>query len=215
MKRNSIIHSRGDWRKGQSLIEVLVALLIGTIMIGAGATIIAPVLRSNSQTLRAQVGASLAKELLDNVTVWGQGDWHNILNLSTTSANIYHFSTSTSPFSVVLGEESVQVETSTYTRYFYVDNVMRDVDGAVTEAGGANDPSTKKITVAYAWPQSATNTITTYLTRSHTSFIFRQSDWSGGGGQDSPVTSTNFSGFATSSSQIDFTSSTGSLFITF
>ncbi|MBI3114854.1 MAG: hypothetical protein HYZ07_02745, partial [Candidatus Harrisonbacteria bacterium] len=48
----------------------MIALLVGAIMIGAGATLIAPVLKSNTQTLRAQVGGSLAKELMQNVSVW-------------------------------------------------------------------------------------------------------------------------------------------------
>ncbi len=210
----TIYHLSPTRRGGQSLIEVLIALLVGTIMIGAGATIIAPILRSNTQTFRAQTAAALGKELADNVTVWAKGDWHNILNLSTTSAYLYHLSTSTSPFSIRTGAENIQVGTSTYTRYFYVNDVKRDADGKIDSNGSANDPSTKQITVIYAWPQSASNTLTTYLTRSRTPNIFRQTDWSGGGGQDVPVTSTGPAVFSTSTS-IDYTSSTGSIYIRF
>ena len=199
-------------RGGQSLIEVLIALLVGAIMIGAGAAIIAPVLRSNTQTLRAQVGTSLGKELLENVSVWGQGNWNNILALATTSANQYYLTTSTSPFSHATGTESIQVGTTTYTRYFYIDNITRDA-GNLIDPSGTDDPSTKKVTVVYRWPQSATNTLSTYLTRSRTNFIYTQTDWFGGPGQDTPTTSTN-SMFSTSS-QIYYATTTGSIQIQF
>ncbi|MBM3257126.1 MAG: hypothetical protein FJY98_02230 [Candidatus Liptonbacteria bacterium] len=200
-------------RGGQSLIEVLIALLVGVIMIGAGATIIAPVLRSNTQTLKSQVGTSLGKELLDNVSVWSQGDWNGLLALSTTSANRYYLTTSTSPFSSVSGSENLQVGTTTYTRYFYVDDVFRDAGNLIVTSGGNSDPSTKRVTVVYRWPQSATNTLSTYLTRSRTSYIYSQTDWFGGPGQDTPVTSTN-SKFSTST-KIYYTTSTGSIQIQF
>lgn len=200
-------------REGQSLIEVLIALLIGAIMIGAGASIIAPILRSNTQTLQVQVGGALGKELLDNVSVWGAGNWSNILNLSTTSANTYYFSTSTSPFTVVAGVENLQVGTTTYARYFYIDDVNRDSGGAIVTGAGTSDPSTKKITIGYSWPLNATNTISSYITRSRTNFIYGQTDWFGGGGQDTPTTSTN-NLFATSSA-INYSTSTGSITIQF
>ncbi len=200
-------------RSGQSLVEVLIALLVGAIMIGAGATIIAPVLRSNTQTLRTQVGAGLAKELLENVSVWADSDWNNVLALATTSANSYYLTTSTSPFSAVSGTESLQVGTTTYTRYFYLDEVTRDAGDAIVTSGGTNDPSTKKVTVIYRWPQSATNTLATYLTRARTNFVFSQTDWFGGPGQNTPVTSTD-SRFSTSTSMY-YTTTTGSIQIQF
>lgn len=204
-------------RSGQSLIEVLIALLVGAIMIGAGVTIIASVLRSNTQTLRTQVGAGLAKELLENVSVWADSDWSNVLALATTSANRYYLTTSTSPFSAVSGTESLQVGTTTYTRYFYLDEVYRSNTSSgqdmIVASGGANDPSTKQVTVIYRWPQSATNTLATYLTRARTNFVFSQTDWFGGPGQDSPVTSTD-SRFSTSTS-LYHTTTTGSILIQF
>ncbi len=200
-------------RKGQSLIEVLIALLVGAIMIGAGATIIAPVLRSNTQTLRAQVGAGLAKELLENVSVWADSNWSSVLALATTSANQYYLTTSTSPFSHATGTESIQVGTTTYTRYFYLDEVTRDAGDVIVTSGGTNDPSTKRVTVTYRWPQSTTNTLATYITRSRSNFIFSQTDWFGGPGQDTPATSTD-SRFSTSTSMY-YTTTTGSIQIQF
>jgi prepilin-type N-terminal cleavage/methylation domain-containing protein len=206
-------HSKLETRSGQSLIEVLIALLVGAIMVGAGATIIASVLRSNTHSLRAQVGTGLAKELLENVSVWSSSDWNNILALATTSANRYYLTTSTSPFSHATGTESITVGTTTYTRYFYVDEVSRDAGDVLVSSGGTNDPSTRRVTVVFRWPQSSTNTIATYLTRSRTNYVFNQTDWFGGPGLDTPVTSTG-SRFSTST-KIYYTTTTGSIQIQF
>ncbi|MBI2623600.1 MAG: prepilin-type N-terminal cleavage/methylation domain-containing protein [Candidatus Liptonbacteria bacterium] len=207
-------HSQLATRCGQSLIEVLIALLVGAIMIGAGATLIAPVLKSNTQTLRAQVGGSLAKELMQNVSVWADSDWNGVLALATTSANRYYLTTSTSPFSHATGTETLQVGTTTYTRYFYLDEVERDAgDVIVVDGTGTNDPSTKKVTVVYRWPQSTTNTMAMYLTRSRTGYVVSQTDWFGGPGLDTPVTSTG-SRFSTSTS-IYYATTTGSIQIQF
>lgn len=201
--------------RGQSLIEVLIAVTVGVLMIGVVITFIAPVLRSDTHTSRAQTAASLSKELLDNVRVLSEANWHNVDGLTVGSSSPHYLTTSTSPFLVLDGIESVSVGTTTYKRYFYVENVNRDASiGGKISSSGFNDPSTKKVTVVYAWPPASTSSISQYLTRSQNRF-FIQTDWSGGPGAEGPVTSTG-SRFSTSSqppNEIDYTSSTGSIFI--
>ena len=200
--------------RGQSLIEVLIAVTVGVLMIGVVITFIAPVLRSDTHTSRAQTAASLSKELLDNVRVLSEANWHNIDLLNIGSSSRYYIATTT-PFSATSGIESVSVGTTTYKRYFYIDNVCRDPGNLVVLSCGSNknDPSTKKVTVVYTWPPASTSTISQYLTRSQNRF-FIQTDWSGGPGKEGPVTSTG-SRFSTSSLSpgIDHTSSTGSIII--
>jgi Tfp pilus assembly protein PilV len=199
-----------ELERGQSIMEVLIAVAIGALLIIGTAAIIAPVLRSSTQTNKAQAGAALGKELSDNIRVWAEGDWHNISNLATTSANKYYLNTTSSPFTSTSGTQAVTVATTTYTRYFYVDDVSRDTNGAIATSSASGDPSTRKITVIYTWPQSPTNTIAFYVTRyGHT--IFDQTDWSGGSGQNGAMTSTN-SRFATST-QMNFSTTTGSIII--
>jgi type II secretory pathway pseudopilin PulG len=115
-----------------------------------------------------------------------------------------------------------------YTRSFTVDNVSRDscgVGSISTEAtstcssgpgtaGVADDPSTQKITINVNWSGggsvgSAMSKIQ-YLARTASS-IFRQTSWSGGSGQEGPI-STSTNQYATSTS-IDISSSTGSIII--
>ncbi|MCX7589930.1 MAG: hypothetical protein N2Z85_03280, partial [Patescibacteria group bacterium] len=60
----------------------------------------------------------------------------------------------------------------------------------------------------YKWVGGNDRFLTTYITRSK-NVILNQTDWSGGGGQTGPITSTN-SMFATSTN-IDFSTTTGSI----
>lgn len=197
---------------GQSLIEVLVAVALGAIFVLAAATTISPALRVNTEAGRMQAGIALGRELLDNGRTWAGKDWNTLLSLATTSANHYHLTTSSSPFSPVSGDESVEIGNAAYTRYFYVDDVQRNSGGLIVSAGGFPDPSTKKITVIYEWPRSAANALSVYVARSRHR-VLNFTDWSGGPEQSGPVTSAN-PRFATSS-KIDYTTTIGSIIIKF
>lgn len=200
-------------KQGQSLVEVLLAVALGAIFVVGAMTIITPALRINTEGEYIQAGTGLARELLDDARVWGEGDWHRISGLATSSANKYYLITTSSPFASSSGEQSVVVSTTTYTRFFYVDDVKRDPGDLIVSSGGSYDPSTKKITVVYKWPPiNATNTMSAYVTRNRSRVLW-QTDWTGGSGQDGPVTSTN-SRFA-SSSNINNTTTTGSIIIQF
>jgi type IV pilus modification protein PilV len=196
-------------RHGQSLIEILVATAVGTILLGGTLAILVPALRSNGQAQNAQTAAALGRELMDNVRTWSDANWNNIYSLNKGATSTYYLMTSSSPFTATSGTQSVMVGTTTYSRYFFVTNVNRNGSGQIVTSGGSDDPATQKVTVAYLWPDlTATRTLTTYVTRSRTQ-AFWQTDWSGGSGQDGPATSTN-SQFA-SSTNVDFSTTTGGL----
>lgn len=196
--------------KGQSLVEVLIALAVGIIFVLGIILAIQFLLKVNRDSEKVQIGSALASELMDNVKIFVQADWHNILNLATTSINHYYLNTTTTPFSAVSGEENIILSTTTYVRYFYVDDVYRDETGKIVSGSGTFDPSTKKITVVYRWEGGSNRFITSYVTRSHNN-IFIQTDWSGGGGQLGPITSTN-NKFDTSTN-IDFSTTSGSILL--
>lgn len=185
------------YNSGQSLVEILVALAVGIIFVLGTIIAVQMSLKTGKDSEKIQTSAMFARELMDNVKIFAESDWHNISNLATTSANKYYLNTSNSPFTAVSGEESISVGTTTYSRYFYVDDVYRDGSGQITQSGGTLDPSTKKITIVYKWIGGNDKYLITYLTR-FKNMIFNQTDWSGGGGQNGPITSTNEK-FATSS----------------
>lgn len=196
---------------GQSLVEVLVAIAIGVILIAGAITIISPALDTHRTVQGAKIAGGLGKELLEDVRVLAESDWHAIDSLATTSANTYYLVASTSPFTVSSGIESVAVATTTYTRYFYLDDVYRNVSGRIlSDTSGSYDPSTKKVTVRFTWPPVASNTITSYLTRSR-GRLFIQTDWSKGGNAEGPVTVTSSNTSFSTSSGVDYSTTTGSI----
>lgn len=90
-----------------------------------------------------------------------------------------------------LGDNEVSslYRSSVFTRYFYVEDVMRNGDGDIVDSGGVSDPSTEKITVVTEWSSGGSiNSIgvSDYVTRWRNS-VFHQTDWLGGGGVDGPV----------------------------
>lgn len=84
-------------------------------------------------------------------------------------------------------EISQLYNSSVYTRYFYVSNVNRDGSGNIA-ASGTDDPSTQQITAVTTRADGGVTQFSEYLTRSSNA-VFTQSSWSGGSGQDGPITS--------------------------
>jgi prepilin-type N-terminal cleavage/methylation domain-containing protein len=174
-------------KKGQSLIEILVAITIAAILIGGAVGAIAFTLRSSVQNKNLQTANSLNQELLDRVVNFAEANWHNIYSPPIVKGSPYHLLVSGAGFSLNSGSESVTLEGITFSRSFVVENVSRDSSGNIEMVYNSinDDPSTQKITVTTNWPQgtqTAATTLNKYLTRSK-SLVFHQTDWSGGAGQ--------------------------------
>ncbi len=197
-------------KKGQTLIEVLIAVAVGAILFVGAVSTLVPATKITPETSKIAAGAALVNGTIENVTVWAGGNWDSLLSLSTTSANPYHLITSQSPFTVATGTEAVTVGSTTYTRYFYVDDVYRDSSGnivASSTSGATDDPSTMEITVASGWPLGTTTTVSFYVTRNGENAL-SQSTWTGGtaSGTVTTVTSTySTSSNITSSSTLTLT----------
>lgn len=204
-------------RSGQSLAEILIAIVVGGIVIMAAVATIAPAFKEQSISGTNQAASAVGKELVDNIRSFSEGDWHGIYNLSKGSGNHYYLSTS-SPLSAVSGDENVSVSGGAYTRYFYVENVSRDAsDNIETTYNSLNDdPSTQKVTVVYGLSGQATSSFQSYLTR-HRNNVFLQTDWSGGPGQESfpagATSSSYINNQFSSSTNINYSSTTGSIFV--
>ncbi len=202
-------------RRGQSLAEVLIATALGAIIIGAVIASIILSMRSNSQTRTSSVAASLGTGLLDNVQALADGNWDAIFNLQTkgSTSTYYLVTTGTPPtIAVSTGTESLTVSSTTFTRYFSVQDVNRTNcgTGSITTssatgcAGGSGilqDPSTELITVSVSWSNigggSSSVAVSSYVTHSKDR-VTQYNDWSGSSGTQGPVT-TPAPDYATSS----------------
>jgi type II secretory pathway pseudopilin PulG len=201
-------------RCGQSLIEILVAVAIGVILVVGALTIVTPSIKTGSDVGRIQVASGLGKQLFDNLRAASEKDWHNIDTLATSSANRYYVIASTSPFTTTSGVESVLVGTTTFTRWFYIDDVYRNVSGKIDVSGSSPDPSTKKATVVYTWPtgNNSSGTFVGYITRTHDEALL-QTDWGAGANQSGPLNATSVNSKFATSVNIDYTTSSGAIVI--
>ena len=190
--------TRRSSKLGQSILEVLIAIFIGALLFVGAASLVSPTLQTNKQSSEEQTATALAKQLLDNTRVFSEGSWSGLLAIATGSTNWYHFSATSSPFVATSSGEMISVGSTTYCRYFTLDDIYRDGNGNVTTTASGNtyDPSTKSVTVntfylatgqidtcgAIGWATSSLPvyaTLQTYLTRWNTA-VNTQSDWSGG-----------------------------------
>lgn len=96
-------------RNGQTIAEILIGMTIGIGLIMMGVSLIVPSMNINKQVTNVQRGATLAKELLDNVRVFSESNWYNISSLATGTANTYYLNSLQSPFTVATGTEIVSV----------------------------------------------------------------------------------------------------------
>lgn len=213
-------------QKGQSLVEILVALGIGVILIGGVTALITVNLRSSSESKTTQVASSITQEVIDGVRSKADADWNGFYALGKGSANKYYISSST--LAIATGTEQLTIGEYTFTRYFYVENVNRTQCGigspTTTAAtsdcasnfplGGASiaqDPSTQKVTVMVEWAGGKSVFQTQYISRTRNAAI-RQTDWSGTSGDNSVLTDPN-NNYATASG-INTASTTGAISVT-
>ena len=160
-----IIHHSDN--KGQSLIEILVALAVGTILIIAAVSVIAPALRANTQADKVQVSSALGKELLENVRVFSEANWYNISSLATSSANKYFLVSVSSPFVAATGTEGISADgvTSGLVGYWKLDEstgtVAYDFSGNGNNGTSTNGPTSVSGQVGQALSFNGTNNYVT------------------------------------------------------
>jgi|GEM_PF-2143807 len=104
------------------------------------------------------------------------------------------------------GEETVTSGGVPFTRSFSVHAVRRDANGNIVSSGGSDDPSTRRVVYSAGW-RGRSVISSEYISRAQTR-IFIQTDWSGGSGEEGPISITTTK-FSTSSNLI--TTSTGEM----
>jgi len=218
---------------GQSLIEIIIAMAVGGLLIGAAVTTIVPMLKSNLVAKNIQTANSLAQGYIDILKSKTDADWHTLYDLfdKGPASKFYLSATSTAQYEILAGTTSTVSDNQVFNIYFSVENVNRTSCGIgdITSAEAsslcsspaswpaptdqvAEDSSTQKITVLVKLEngQEIIRRIQ-YLSRVRNQ-VFVQSDWSAGGNQESfpsDATTTYVNNQFTTSTNTDYWSTPG------
>ena len=176
------------FKKGQSLVEILVAVAVGTILIGGSVGLMGVSIKSYG-TVRKHLQANvLIRQAAEVIQSLARSNWHNIYDL--TKGTDYKISLSGNFWTISAGQETGIVNNVPYKRYFQVNDVNRDASDNIAEVG-TDDPSTQKITIIleYGNNYTSSSSISFYITRSENNSVFHQTDWAGGDSVTGPVVS--------------------------
>ncbi len=177
-------------RRGQSLIELLIALGIGTLFIIGAIGALSVTLRLDSQTTHSQPGIELANELIEELRTISNADWHTLGDLTQDGATVYQITPTPTFYATSTGKETVTLNGTPYQRYFLLAPVYRDEDEQIISPPGILDPSTIQVTAIAEWSQyGQTNDVrvVSYLARTRNR-LWIQTDWKGGPAGDGPTT---------------------------
>ena len=104
---NALMLSCFHGRSGQSLIEIIIALAIGSIIIGSASTALVVILRSGTTAETQRSATALAQDYIEKTRAYARADWHNIYNLTKGSSTTYYFNASSTEIFTISGEEGV------------------------------------------------------------------------------------------------------------
>ena len=182
-------------RRGQLLMEALLAISAAVIVLSLGAQLVYVSLRSNQVSGDRNVGIGLVDEGIGAVRNIATEQWQHIYDVNKTGVH-YHPVVASGAWALVSGDDAIAVGAKTYVRSVTVANVCRDattrdITGITdtggstmlcTASGGAFDPSTQWVTVSVQLPDGG-DTLSTgeYLLRWRNK-ICAQTNWSGGAG---------------------------------
>jgi len=180
---------------GQSFIELLVAISIGTILIGGSVTLMGVSLKSYAGIRKHLQANVLIRESAEVIQILARYDWHSIYDLTESTAESttdYKITATSTTWLIEAGQEEKTVNKIPYKRYFQVYNVNRNAESGNIADTGDDDPSAQKITVILEYDKHDNNYISSssvsfYLTRSENNKVFHQFDWSGGSGVNGPI----------------------------
>ncbi|MDF1498116.1 MAG: hypothetical protein P1P85_02020 [Patescibacteria group bacterium] len=188
-------------QKGQLLIEIILAILIGALILGATANLITVSQRAGQISGEKNNAILLAQEGIEAIGSIKDNSWHNIYlppdgtgneNSDKGDAKIYCIENDgnswflSGPFvpspSIINCE--INLNGIIYLRKIVIDNVHRDftdIERKIVTSGGTQDPSTQKIKLTVSYKGGSDVVLEKYITRWRNK-IFIQSNWAGGSG---------------------------------
>lgn len=185
------------YSKGQSLFEILIAIVLGVIFIGGSTILIGMSLRTYQASKAHLQANSLMRQNAEVIIALAKDNWHSIYDLTKDSK--YKLTPVGNTFTIDSGEEIATINGIPYKRYFKVFSVNREfiegtstLVGFINDSGPISDSNTQKITVYTEYGTNYQNSasVSFYLTRSWNNYGFYQKDWSAGPNQEGPISMT-------------------------
>ncbi len=133
-------HSRNQ--RGASLVEVLVAIGITSIMLPA---ILTALISANAAKPAAQqqaLASGFLRSLTEETRSVRESGWSNIATNGT-----YHPITSANAWTLASGSAT----SGNFTQQIVISDVQRDSSGTIVSSGGTIDPNTKLVTATVSW----------------------------------------------------------------
>ncbi len=92
---------------GQSLIEIIIALAIGALLVGAASMAIIVVLQSSSTSQIQQSATILGQDIMEKARAFSLGSWDDLYGLTKGSSTLYYFYTTSTQFAILQGKEGI------------------------------------------------------------------------------------------------------------
>ncbi|HSE61384.1 MAG TPA: prepilin-type N-terminal cleavage/methylation domain-containing protein [Candidatus Saccharimonadales bacterium] len=139
-------------QRGQTIIELLVAIGISAIMLPALATAVFASREGRAQDAERLQAAALLRETDEAVRSVREKGWAAFAVNGT-----YHPAINIAAWNLVAGSEVV----GNFTRQVVISDVQRNAAGAIVPSGGTIDQSTKKVTTTVSWSQPMNGSLST------------------------------------------------------
>ncbi len=144
--------------RGQSLIEILVAISLASVLLPAILTGLVASREGKAQEGQRLEATALLKGAQEATKSFYQAGWDTFAQNGT-----YHPTVSGSAWTLASGSDIV----NGYTRQVTISDVYRDSGFSVVTSGGTLDPSTKKVDTVISWntPRASSVSSTEYFER--------------------------------------------------
>ncbi len=160
---------RKNLQKGSGLVEILVAIFIFSIILGALINASSAYFSGAGANLLSTKAAYLAEEGIEAVKTIRDSNWSNISTSTLEDNTDYYlyFDTSSSTNNIWKATTTASIIDNNFVRTFKVNSVNRDANGRIISSGGTIDAYTKKLTVSISWVSNnstTTKSLSTYIT---------------------------------------------------
>lgn len=165
--------------RGALLLELLIAISVIAAVLSVGSQSVYVSMQSGKTSGETDTAIGLANEALEATRAVADEKWQNIYDLTKASQH-YKTVLSGNKWTLETGDETIALNTASYTRYVIVENVSRDASTRMIDTGTNYDPSTQKVTVTVSWTGNGSPVVVSDYFLRWKNRVCPQTSWAGG-----------------------------------